>query len=100
MAVKIRLKRLGRKKRPFYRLVAMDSRTRRDGAEIERLGWYDPLETTGEKFRLNEERIFYWLGVGAQRTDTVHNLFTRTGLNFRWDLMKSGKSEAEIEKAL
>ena len=45
MAVKIRLKRMGRRKRPFYRIVAIDSRTRRDGPEIERLGWFDPLKT-------------------------------------------------------
>ena len=56
MAVKIRLKRLGRRNRPFYRIVAIDSRTRRDGPEIERLGWFDPLKTD-VAVNLNEDRI-------------------------------------------
>ena len=74
MAVKIRLKRLGRRKRPFYRIVAIDSRKRRDGPEIERLGWYDPLTSDDERFRLNEERIFHWLEVGAQPSNAVKRL--------------------------
>ena len=55
MAVKLRLKRIGRRKRPFYRIVAMDARTRRDGSEIERLGWFDPLQTD-VAIELNEDR--------------------------------------------
>ena len=100
MAVKLRLKRMGRSKRPFYRLVAMDSRTRRDGAEIERLGWYDPLETSGQKFSYNEDRIYYWLGTGAQPTDTVKNLFSQSGISLKWHLKRTGKSAEEIEAAV
>jgi small subunit ribosomal protein S16 len=91
---------MGRSKRPFYRLVAMDARTRRDGAEIERLGWYDPLETSGQKFSLNEDRIYYWLGTGAQPTDTVKNLFSQSGISLKWHLKRTGKSAEEIEAAV
>ena len=58
--VKLRLKRIGRRKSPFYRLVAIDSRKRRDGREIERLGWYNPIRP-GLDSELNEERVKYWL---------------------------------------
>ena len=100
MAVKIRLKRLGRKKRPFFRVVAIDGRSRRDGAEIERLGWYDPLATNGERFRLNDDRIFHWLKEGAQPSNTVKNLLSQAGISLRWHLMRAGKSAEEIETAL
>ena len=73
MAVKLRLKRIGRRKRPFYRIVAIDSRTRRDGAEIERLGWYDALRTD-VAVELHEERIIHWLKQGAQPSETVNNI--------------------------
>ena len=66
MAVRLRLKRLGRKNRAFYRLGAFDSRTRRDGRAIEELGHYDPLEEKSEKkYALKRERIEHWLGLGA-----------------------------------
>ena len=100
MAVKIRLKRLGRKKRPYYRIVAIDSRVRRDGVELERLGWYDPLANNGDQVRLNEERILHWLSEGAQPTDTMKNLMSSKGLSLKWHLMQQGASEAEIETAL
>ena len=100
MPVKIRLKRLGRKKRPFYRVVAIDSRSRRDGAEIERLGWFDPLATNGEQVKLNEERLFYWLGQGAQPSNTVRNLMSRTGNALKWHLVQAGKDAKEIEAAM
>ena len=100
MAVKIRLKRLGRRKRPFYRIVAIDSRKRRDGAEIERLGWYDPLAESDQNLSLNEDRIFHWLGVGAQPSKTVRNLFSQEGLNLKWQLTREGKSPEEIEAVI
>ena len=81
MAVKLRLKRLGRKKRAFYRLVAIDSRKRRDGLEIERLGWYNPIKP-GLEAELNEDRVKYWLDQGALPSATVHNLLTKKGINF------------------
>ena len=100
MAVKIRLKRLGRKKRPFYRIVAIDSHARRDGKEIERLGWYDPLASNGAQYQLKDDRIYHWLGEGAQPTKTVHTLLSDAGIAIRWHFMSQGKSEAEVEEAL
>ena len=70
MAVRIRMKMLGRKHRPYFRIVAIDSRQPRDGRIIEELGSYDPLvKNTDERVRLKPERIKYWLGVGAKPSD-------------------------------
>lgn len=81
MAVKLRLKRFGRRHQSFYRLNAIDSRTPRDGRVIEELGWYDPEAGTPEKqLSLKRERIEYWLGVGAQPSDTVRQLLVRQGI--------------------
>ncbi len=81
MAVKIRLKRLGRRHRSFYRVSAMDSRSPRDGRVIEELGWYDPLaKDAAKQVSLKRERIEYWLSVGAQPSDTVRNLLTGQGI--------------------
>ena len=99
MAVKLRLKRIGRRKRPFYRIVAIDSRNRRDGAEIERLGWYDPLQTD-VAVELQEDRIIHWLGQGAQPSETVNNILKEMGLTYKLHLMKEGKSEEQIAKLL
>jgi small subunit ribosomal protein S16 len=80
VAVRLRLKRLGRKNRPFYRLCAMDSRTNRDGAVIEELGHYDPLaRDVNTRAILNGERIDYWLGVGALPTESVRTLVKKYG---------------------
>ena len=97
--VKIRLKRLGRRNRPFYRLVAIDSRTRRDGREIERLGWYNPI-SKDEQISFNEERIVHWLNNGAQVSDTVNSLMKKIGLLYKIHLGKNGKSDSEIEKLM
>lgn len=80
MAVRLRLKRLGRKNRPFYRLAAMDSRTNRDGKVIEELGHYDPLvDDTDARAILNGERIDHWLSVGATPTEAVAALIKKYG---------------------
>ena len=80
MAVRLRLKRLGRKNRPFYRLAAMDSRTNRDGKVIEELGHYDPLVSDVDaRAVLNGERIDYWLSVGALPTEAVSALVKKYG---------------------
>ena len=96
---KLRLKRIGRKKSPFYRLVAIDSRKRRDGREIERLGWYNPV-TKEFSYKMDEKRILYWLSEGAQPSDTVSGLFRRSGLSYKWDLIQRGISEDEIDSLL
>lgn len=77
--IKLRLRRMGAKKRPSYRIVAADSRSPRDGRFIESVGFYDPL-TEPATIKLNEERIRYWLSVGAQPTDTVRSMLVRHGL--------------------
>ena len=73
MAVKIRLQRFGTKKRPYYRIVAADSRVKRDGRFLEQVGTYDPMKTPGA-IRLKLERIEHWVSVGAQPSDTVASL--------------------------
>ncbi|MGR3220517.1 MAG: 30S ribosomal protein S16 [Candidatus Anammoxibacter sp.] len=78
MAVRIRLKRMGRKNRPFFRIGAFDSREERDGKHIEALGHYDPMESDEtKKVVLKRERIEYWLSVGAQPTETVANILKK-----------------------
>ena len=73
MAVKIRLTRLGNKKRPFYRIVAINSGTRRDGRPLELLGHYNPMSDPAE-VKLDSENIKKWLGLGAEPSDTVKSL--------------------------
>ncbi len=77
MAVSLRLTRMGSKKRPFYRIVAMDSRTRRDGKYIEQLGTYNPL--TGER-KVDTEIALKWLNDGAKPSDTVRDLLSKEGV--------------------
>ena len=77
--VKIRMKRMGMKKEPFYRIVITDSRNARDGRAIEELGYYNPVSEPSE-LKINGERAKYWLGVGAQPTDTVRGLLKKSGV--------------------
>lgn len=76
--VKIRLRRMGAKKKPFYRIVVADSRSPRDGRFIEEIGTYDPLKTPSE-VTVDEERAKYWVSKGAQPTDTVRALLKKAG---------------------
>ena len=99
MATKIRLKRIGRRNRPFYRMVAMDSRNRRDGAAIEELGWYNPIDLN-HSYDLKDERILHWLGEGAQPTDAAKKLLRRAGLSHRWHLMQQGMDGSDLEKEM
>jgi small subunit ribosomal protein S16 len=79
MAVKLRLKRMGAKKDPFYRIVAADSRFPRDGRFIEALGYYNPTSEPAE-LKVNEELALKWLRTGAQPSDTVRNLLSSVGI--------------------
>jgi len=81
LPARIRLKRFGRRHRPSYRLAAVDSRRARDSTVIEELGFYDPINQVEEQqVVLKRERIQYWLGVGAQPSDTVRTLLKKAGL--------------------
>ena len=73
MATVVRLTRMGRKKRPFYRIVVTDSRKRRDGGWIESIGYYNPL-TEPETIKFDEERLNYWMSVGAKLSDRVKRI--------------------------
>ena len=75
--VVLRLKRMGRRHRPFYRINAMDKRAPRDGRVIEELGWYDPVAKDDKQLSVNIERVDYWLSVGAQPSKTVASLLRR-----------------------
>ncbi len=77
--VKIRLRRMGAKKRPYYRIVVSDSRAPRDGAFIEEIGTYDPL-TENSEITVNAESARKWISNGAQPTDTVKRLFKKAGI--------------------
>ena len=78
MAVKIKLKRMGKIRAPYYRVVVADSRTQRDGRAIEEIGIYHPMENPS-RMVVNPERVAYWLGVGAQPTEPVLAILKRTG---------------------
>ncbi len=93
--VKLRLRRIGRKKLPLYKIVAADSRAPRDGRFIEAIGNYDP-NNNPPKIDVNEDRVLHWLKTGAKPTDTVKNLLSRKGIMLRHHLHKKGADESKI----
>lgn len=109
--VKLRFQRHGRTHRPFYRLVAVDARFKRNGKQIEILGWHNPTPGQGENAtELNTDRIKYWLSVGAQPSDTVRDLLAnndlltpklakRRELDRKMDNSRREKKEAAAAKA-
>ena len=97
--VKIRLRRIGKKKHPIYKIVATDSRSPRGGAYLEALGQYDP-NINPIRLDVNEPRVFHWLKKGAQPTDTVRSLLRRNGMWLRWTLTKRGTEEAKMQAIL
>ena len=106
MAISLRLSRGGAKKRPYYRIVAADSRSPRDGRYLEQIGTYNPLlaKDNPERVKLNEDRARYWVGVGAQPTDRVLRFLDAAGLKKREprnnpQKAQPGKKRQEREKA-
>lgn len=97
MSVKIRMKRMGTKKRPFYRFVATDSRNRRDGRFIEELGYYDPL-TNPPTIKVDEGLFFKWMQCGAIPSENVESLLRRTGTMKKWLLVKGGATADQLEE--
>ena len=87
---------MGKKKQPIYKVVAADARSPRDGKFLEAIGLYNPL-TNPSTIEIKEERALYWLGVGAQPTETVRNLFTKKGILLKKDLKKKGLSDEQVE---
>ena len=90
MSVKIRMRRMGSKRKPFYRIVVADSRMPRDGRFIEEVGYYNPL-TNPDEVKLEEGKIFDWLEQGAQPSDTVRSLLSDAGIMKRYHDAKYGK---------
>ena len=96
MAVRIRLKKLGRRHRPFFRICAMDSRTPRVGRVIEELGTYDPgVKETDKRVTLNVERVQHWLGVGATPTDKTATLLAKNGVTMPVKKSRPAKPKAK-----
>lgn len=91
MAVKLRLKRMGAKAKPFYRIVAADSKSPRDGRFIEIIGTYNPVAKE-DQIKIDEEKALKWLKNGAQPTDTVRNMLSRNGT---WAKFKNGNKEGK-----
>lgn len=90
MAVKLRLKRGGSKQRPFYRIVASDARSPRDGRFIDTIGTYNPIPAEYE-VKIDEEKALYWLTNGAQPTDTVKSLLSKKGIMAKYAETKTKK---------
>jgi len=80
LSVKIRLKRMGSKKRPYYRIVVMDSRTPRDGRALDEVGLYHPIEAEEKQVRVEDEKIRSWLKKGARPSDTVRKLLNKNNI--------------------
>ena len=91
MAVKLRLKRMGSKQKPFYRIVAADSRFPRDGRFIETVGTYDPIKKDAD-VTIDEEKALKWLNNGAQPTDTVKSILSKKGIMTKYAEQKNKKA--------
>jgi len=99
LAVKLRLRRMGKKKQPIYKMVAADSRSPRDGKFLEAVGFYNPL-TKPHTLELKEDRILYWLNVGAQPTHTVKSLLRQQGITLKKELISKGLDEEKVKSEL
>jgi len=99
LSVKLRLRRMGKKKQPIYKVVAADSRSPRDGKFLEAVGIYNPL-TEPHTVNFKEDRVKYWLDNGAQPTDTVKSLLRQKGLTLKNELLKKKLPEEKIQAEL
>ncbi len=98
MAVKIRLKRMGGKRKPFYRVVVMDSRNRRDGAYLDSLGHYNPTAQPYE-ITVDEEKLFKWLERGAQMSEGARSILSKAGALKKWRERKGGPPAPAAQEA-
>ncbi len=99
MAVKLRLRRFGKKKQPFYRIVAIDSRSSRDSSYLDKVGHYNPVVVPAE-IVIDKAKAFKWLDVGATPSDTVKSLFRRQGILMEWTLKKNGADATRIAEEM
>jgi small subunit ribosomal protein S16 len=97
--VKLRLRRVGKKKQPVYKIVAADSQASRSGKIIEAIGTYNPLKQPME-INVNETHLFKWLKRGAQPTDTLRSLLQRKGLWLKWSMVRKGADDPTIMVAM
>ena len=96
------MQRLGRSRRPFYRIQVLDQRVRRNGAAIEQLGWYDPIaKDPAKQIQLNEERVKYWISVGAQPSETVMDMLAKRNLVKldKWNAVRARDRKGVEERA-
>ena len=98
MAVRIRLKRMGSKRRPFYRLVVADSRGKRDGSFLDQVGHYNPIAKPHE-LEIDEEKVFGWLDKGAGLSEGAEGILKQAGLLAKWRSMRNKPAGAEPEAA-
>ncbi len=96
MSLKIRLKRMGKRNLPFYRLVVVDSRWRRDGKTIADIGWYDPVKQPGQ-CSIKVQEVYKWLENGAQLSETARSLLKQQGI---WDKFRTGEYKNETEQSV
>jgi small subunit ribosomal protein S16 len=99
LAVKLRLRRMGKKKQPIYKMVAADSRSPRNGKFLEAVGFYNPL-TNPHTLELKEDRVMYWLNVGAEPTHTVKSLLRQKGLTLKKELLSKGLDEVKVKSEM
>ncbi len=96
MPVRIRLMRMGSKRRPFYRFVVADSRNKRDGAFLDQVGYYNPVVKPFE-IKVDEAKIFDWLSKGAQISEGARSLLKKAGVLARWEAARSLKDKSEVK---
>ncbi|MBN2091688.1 30S ribosomal protein S16 [candidate division KSB1 bacterium] len=99
MAVRIRLRRMGKKKSPFYRIVAIDSRRKREGIYLDKIGHYNPMLEPAE-IVIDQEKALSWLEKGAVPSDTVKSLFSRQGIMLKYDMTKKKFSPEKMQEEL
>lgn len=100
MAVRIRLTRTGRIHRPFYRIGAFDSRTRRDGEALEYIGYYDPMLSTGTRVKLDKERAEAWVSKGAIPSETVASFFREAGIRYKKNARNTARNKDRSTKRI
>jgi small subunit ribosomal protein S16 len=98
MAVKIRLQRMGGKRKPYYRFVVIDSRSRRDGAYLDSVGSYNPIAKT-HGIEIDEEKVLMWMGRGAQLSEGARSILNKAGMLKKWEAREGGQGAGGAEES-